>query len=95
MNNDDFQRQILNAMRGGNTGQPQPLRGSVLAIIGIISICVTIIGSALAVSSQFSTFEGEMREWKRATDSRLTASDARAERDEQLLFERLRPVATP
>lgn len=97
MNNEEFQLQMLRAIRGmnANSGGYRETPGK--NVIGIVAICVTIIICALGVSSQFSNFQGEMREWKRATDEwkketniRLEHLDQRAERDEQLLFEKLK-----
>lgn len=91
MDNDQLS-QLVRALRDTrDLRQEANPRHPILAIVGIISVCVTIVGSALAISSQFSTFEGEMREWKRATDVRLERTDARMEHDEELLFKRMVP----
>lgn len=90
MTNDDFEK-ILRAFRSMNANAGRNYNeGNTRNVIGIIAVCVTIILSALGIAAQFSSFEGEMREWKRATESRMDNRDARIEHDEQLLFERLK-----
>jgi hypothetical protein len=76
----------INRMMDHNNYADSRGRAWLMPVVGIIAICVTIILSALGISSQFASFEGEMREWKRATEARLTQDDERAERDEQMLF---------
>lgn len=63
----------IRSMHGGSSWGSGKNNGTL--ILGIISICVTVILSALAIMNQISSFGGEMREWKRATDERLKTSD--------------------
>lgn len=84
----------IRSMNGNGNGNRSHdgMRGVVLAVCSIAAVCITIMGSAMAISKEISTFEGEMREWKQATSARLDRDETRAAENERLLFEKLKPV---